>query len=163
MLNRRGPTPACHGFPAPRLALLSAALFGFLIALAGCNSGTKTLAEVDPRAAAAFPGFEEVRAILNRECVPCHKSGKPAAEPLESAASYRTLAAAGVSGGGTLTDPDFDTCEGIQAGFGVLLRVIEEDTMPPGSWPRLEEWEKQVLRNWFFNSGGCSPCTEECP
>lgn len=109
-----------------------------LVALAGCAAGDKTLVEVDPEAAPLEPTYQQVVAILDRSCVPCHSGGER-----DDGGSY-------------------DTCEGIEADLGGILRTaVDEGSMPPGAWPRLTETERLVLRRWVAN-GACSPC-KNCP
>jgi len=121
--------------------------------LAGCTSGDRTLADVDPDAAPANPTYEQVVAILDRSCVPCHSAGNASPVPLTSLDSRE-------GGEGDDSDPDYDSCEGIQDGLsGIIDTAISEASMPPGAWPRLNERERLILIRWI-GQGACSPCTD---
>lgn len=122
-------------------AAVLASLLAALTAFSGCASGDKTLFEADPEAAPLEPTYSQVVSILDRNCIPCHSDG---------------------SGERENDDPSFDTCEGIQAALADLARTaIDEGSMPPGAWPRLDERERLTLRRWI-SQGACSPCTN-CP
>lgn len=134
-----------------RISLL-ASLISFL---SGCSSGDRTLAEVDPDAAPANPTYDQVVAILDRSCVPCHGAGNASPAPLTSLASREDDQEDD-------SDPDYDSCEGIQDGLdGIIQTAIDEGSMPPGAWPRLNERERLILVRWI-EQGACSPCTN-CP
>jgi len=126
--------------------VLTALLLAGAAGLSSCNSGEQALTDVDPGAVPLQPSYDRMRTILEKSCVPCHKGGSE-----------------GYGDGEDDLDPDLETCEGIQEAIGDVLRVVREDTMPPGAWPRLTEAEKQILFNWLLESEGCSPCTEPCP
>ena len=53
------------------LLLLMTALAA-VAAIPACSSGDKTLDEVDPKAVAANPTFDQVNAIIHNKCVICH-------------------------------------------------------------------------------------------
>lgn len=123
------------------LLLVASALFG-------CESGEKTLMEVDPAAVPADPGFQMVVDILDRTCVPCHRGGASGPALLEEDEDE--------------DDPDYDTCRGILEGLdGLVESGIQEESMPPGAWPRLTEAEKLIILRWIQN-GACAPCNP-CP
>jgi len=125
--------------------------------LAGCSSGDRTLAEVDPDAAPATPTYEQVVAILDRDCVPCHKGGINSPQPLTSLVPREDG-----EGEDDDADPNYDSCEGIQEGLqGIIDTAIEGSSMPPGAWPRLDERKQLILSRWI-EQGACSPCTN-CP
>jgi uncharacterized membrane protein len=133
--------------------LILAVSFGLL---AGCSSGDRTLADVDPDAAPANPTYEQVVAILDRNCVPCHSGGSSLAQPLTSLAPRED------GEDDDDDDPNYDSCEGIQDGLdGILDTAIENATMPPGAWPRLDQRERLILSRWI-EQGACCPCTN-CP
>jgi hypothetical protein len=144
---------------APRRALLLFLGLWMLLGLAACNSGDLTLAEVDPEAVPLEPGYQDVRLILERSCVPCHNSGKPLPRGTSG----------GSDGGGVLAtaedDPDYDTCEGIIADPVGLLSTVLDESMPPGAWPRLTEAEKLTLVRWVETSllTGKFTCGEVTP
>lgn len=122
------------------LVLVPAALA--LLALASaCGQGDKTLLEADPGAVSAAPTYEDVRAIVDLNCVPCHKG----------------------QGSDVTIRPNLQTCEGLT---GDLTRVIQDavvlEKMPPGAWPRLSEEDKLTITRWFDN-GACAPCQDPCP
>lgn len=97
----------------------------------GCSSGESPLAEVDPGAVPQSPTYDQVYAIIQRDCQPCHDDG-------------------GV-------EPPFDTCENVVANYGDLFdQVIEKNRMPPGASPRLSSEEKLILIRW----NGEAPCTQ---
>jgi uncharacterized membrane protein len=117
-------------------------VLGILALVASCGQGDKTLLEADPGAVSAAPTYEDVRAIVDLNCVPCHK-GK----------------------GSDLTiRPNLETCEGL---LGDLGRVVQDavilEKMPPGAWPRLSEEDKLTITRWIEN-GACAPCNSgTCP
>lgn len=116
-------------------------------ALTSCNSGDLTLADVDPNAVGEA-SYEQVRAIFKKNCVPCHQTdNKPGG----------ILATAGEQQDDELEDVDLESCEGIQEYAGEAVRVLLEDTMPPGAWPRLTEAQKLTISNWL-SDGACAPC-----
>ena len=123
---------------AARAALLLAVL-----TLNHCAAGEGTLAAVDPEAAPLRPTYEEVFAIVEFACAPCHQeSGGD--EPGED-------------------DLDYSTCAGIQRGLdGIRTTALTGGSMPPGAWPRLTEREKLLIERWM-EQGACSPCTSPCP
>ncbi|HET9887835.1 MAG TPA: hypothetical protein VFR10_10000 [bacterium] len=121
----------------------------FIAFLAGCSSGDRTLAEVDPDAAPANPTYDQVYAILDRNCVPCHGEGNNSPQSLTSLSPRDDF-------------PHYDSCEGIQEDLdGIIDTAIEEGSMPPGAWPRLDERERLIISRWI-EQGACSPCTS-CP
>lgn len=128
-----------------RRVLPAAAIAGLLL-LAACQSGDKTLLEVDPKAVPADPSYDMVVGILDRSCVPCHKGGGGGVSPAEDGEE----------------NPHYDTCNGILRGLEGLVRTgIENESMPPGAWPRFTEPEKLIIRRWIDN-GACAPCNP-CP
>jgi uncharacterized membrane protein len=115
-----------------RLALLLASVLPVALLLAACGSGDSSLDVVDPGAVPANPTFDQVFAIVQRDCAPCHDQGG--------------------------TDPPYDTCEDLVAYRGDLaVEVLEKNTMPPGAWPRLTSGEKLILRRWI-TQGADAPC-----
>jgi len=137
--------PSVSRVPFGLSAALLAAGFVSIVVLGACNSGEKSLTEVDPDAVTLFPSYDQVASIVERNCVPCHKGDGPCLNPEPD--------------GGF--DPNFDSCDCLRAGFGLLLKVVDENTMPPGAWPRLTSEEKQILHNWA-DAGMCGPCNEDC-
>ena len=127
-----------------------------ILSLAGCSSGDRALAEVDPDAASASPTYDQVVAILDRSCVPCHSDGD------ESTPPFTSLSIREDGEDDDDEDPNYDSCQGIQEGLeGIIETAIEEGSMPPGAWPRLDERERLILSRWI-EQGACSPCTN-CP
>lgn len=99
------------------------------LTLSGCASGDSPLAEADPDAVPQSTTFDQVSAIIERECRPCHDEGGQ--------------------------DPPFDTCEHILENYRDLIeQVIQKNRMPPGAWPRLSSEEKLTLTRW----NGVAPC-----
>ena len=124
-------SPEGH-YTAIRLVCAIAALLAFsaILTQSVCPSGESPLAEVDPDAVPQSPTYDQVYAIIQRDCLPCHDDG-------------------GV-------EPPFDTCENVVANYGDLFdQVIEKNEMPPGAWPRLSSEEKLILIRW----NGEAPCT----
>jgi uncharacterized membrane protein len=106
-----------------------------------CGSGDAPLSVVDPNAAPLQPTYEQVEAIVVRNCAPCHSSGEASGED---------------------DDLDYSTCRGIEAGIeGIENTVFEGGSMPPGAWPRIGERDKLILKRWI-DQGACSPC-KACP
>ena len=96
---------------------------------AGCGSGDLPLWEADPEAVPEVTEWEQVNAIVQRECTPCH----------------------GENG----EEPRYDRCEDVVGNFEDLYdQVFEQNLMPPGAWPRLSSEEKLVLSRW----SGEAPC-----
>lgn len=124
-----------------------AAALGLTFALPGCAAGDRTLAEVDPQAAPLHPTYDQVFAIVESNCAPCHGGG--------SAVDKRE--------DGEGDDLDYASCLGIQNGIdGLRSTVLEGGSMPPGAWPRIAERDKLLLQRWI-EDGACSPCTAACP
>lgn len=121
------------------LVLVPAAL-AVLALVASCGRGDKTLLQADPGAVVAAPTYQQVRAILDLNCVPCHKG----------------------QGSDLSVRPNLQTCEGM---MGELGRIVQDavvlEKMPPGAWPRLTEEEKLTITRWIEN-GACAPC-KPCP
>ncbi len=112
---------------------------------AGCGSGDAPLATVDPDAAPLRPTYDQVAAILNRSCVPCHGGN-----------SAGTVTAVAV-------DPDYSQCESTLAELeGLRATVLQSGSMPPGAWPRLSSEEKLLMERWL-DQGACAPCSAPCP
>jgi uncharacterized membrane protein len=156
--RRFGPTsPSVSSMNAQRGARPLVSIHVLLLAfLAGCSSGDRTLAEVDPDAAPANPTYDQVYAILDRNCVPCHKGGSNSPQPLTALIPRED------GEGGDDGFPHYDSCEGIQEDLdGIIDTAIEEGSMPPGAWPRLDERERLIISRWI-EQGACSPCTS-CP
>ena len=108
-----------------------AAVTGFSV---GCGQGDAPLATVDPGAAPLQPTYDEVAAILYRNCVPCHDSGADKTMNGEE--------------DGEEESPDLSTCQSVRDNFDSVWSTIEAGTMPPGAWPRLSEPEKLLLQRW---------------
>ena len=130
--------------PAMRPRTTLVLLLGLLVVgVLACSSGDETLNVVEPQSVPEFPTFDQVYAVLERNCVPCHSRNKP------------------VPGGGAHlledgeNDPNYDTCEDVIAGYGDLLQVVFNETMPPGAWPRLTEREKLLIVRWGQNGASC--------
>jgi len=112
--------------------------------VAGCGSGDAPLATVDPDAAPLKPTYDQVAAILNRSCAPCHGG---------SSSATVTLA----------VDPDYSQCESTLAELdGLRSTVLQSGSMPPGAWPRLSSEEKLLIERWL-DQGACAPCATPCP
>ena len=118
------------GTPRNLRTLLGA--LAFLGAVAGCGSGDRPLDEVDPNAAPIHPTYEQVFAIVDRSCVPCHRAG--------SARVTR-----------------IDDCSSIVALRTSIVQDVDDNTMPPGVWPRLTSEEKLTIRRWV-EDGTPAPC-----
>jgi uncharacterized membrane protein len=138
------PEPVLPAVASTVRATLAAALLSCLGLSPGCGQGDSTLATLDPDAAPLKPTYDQVAAILDRSCIPCH-GGSNAQTTLASVA------------------PDYSTCEGVQADLeGLRHTVLERGSMPPGAWPRLSEAEKLLLQRWL-DQGACAPCGTPCP
>jgi uncharacterized membrane protein len=99
------------------------------LALGGCGSGDRPLAEVDPNAVPQTTTYDQVYSIVQRQCLPCHKEGG--------------------------TGPPYDTCQHVIENFDALyVQVFVTNQMPPGAWPRLSSEEKLVIERW----DGEAPC-----
>jgi uncharacterized membrane protein len=115
---------------------LRACFFLLLILIAvlcaACSSGDKPLDAVDPQAVTAEPTFDQVNAIIHNKCEFCHNDGGEDYSPLT-------------------------TCTDIVAlRFDVLSR-IQDNTMPPGVFPRCTNEEKLLIQRWVEN-GAPAPC-----
>jgi len=136
-------------FVAARARLLLALL---LAAVAGCGgSGDLPLDQVDPDAAPATPTYDQVYAIMQRACVPCH-GGSSNAAVMQSA---QGLLEEGDEGEGE--DLNLDNCTDIVAQRDGILETIENNTMPTGALPRLTSVEKLLIRRWV-EQGAAAPC-----
>jgi len=135
--RHRGPGPTL-GWSAGVFLVVAAMTLSALVA--ACGQGEKTLLEADPGAVPLAPSYDAVRAILDRNCVPCHK-GK---------------------GSDLSVRPNLETCEGVLGDLGRIVQdAVQLEKMPPGAWPRLTEEEKLTLLRWIQN-GACAPC-KPCP
>jgi uncharacterized membrane protein len=120
-------------------------LLPLLLALASCGSGDLPLDQVDPAAVPANPTFDQVNAIVQRACTPCHKGGGGADAP------------------GTVTriaaedDLSLETCTDIVSQRESIWETAVDNTMPPGALPRLTSEEKLIIRRWLDN-GAPAPC-----
>ena len=125
-----------------RLRIVAAAIF--LAVAAGCGSGDLTLDEADPNAVAQRPSWDQVNAIFQRQCVPCH-TGDGDAEDLRY----------GPAGG---AEPGLESCDAIIENFRLCYdRIFVTNDMPPGAWPRLTSEEKLTIQRWF-EAGADAPC-----
>jgi uncharacterized membrane protein len=123
-------------------------LFAAMLAgAAGCGSGDLPLDQVDPGAAPAVPTYDQVYAILQRACVPCHGGGS-SAPATQSAFSPQE------DGG---EDLNLENCVDIVAQRDGILERIENNTMPTGALPRLTSVEKLLIRRWV-EQGAVAPC-----
>jgi uncharacterized membrane protein len=105
----------------------------FLVLLASCQgSGDLPLDQADPDAVPANPTFDQVNAIVQRACTPCHQGGGEADAPIES-------------------------CTDIVAQRESIWETAVDNTMPPGALPRLTSEEKLTIRRWIDN-GAPAPC-----
>ena len=113
--------------------------------LVACGSGDQPLDQVDPAAVTANPTYEQVFAIIDRECVPCHQGGD-SAELAGSAATGRIG-----------DDTDLSTCASIVGERESIWDTIADNTMPPGALPRLNSEKRLIIRRWIDN-GAPAPC-----
>jgi mono/diheme cytochrome c family protein len=126
-----------------------------LAAMTACGSGDLPLDDVDPDSVPAHPTYEQVFAILDRECVPCHQSGESGEE--DSALAKFP--------GPALADddaPDLNDCTSIVAQRDGIWDTIAANTMPPGAWPRLSSEERLTIRRWI-DDGAPAPCNVVAP
>jgi len=114
--------------------------------LSGCGSGDRPLEEVDPGSVPSNPTYDQVFAIIDRECVSCHQSGGDD----ESSAAATAVAE-------RLEETNLSDCTSIVAQRDNIWEVIEANTMPPGALPRLSSEERLVVRRWIDN-GAPAPC-----
>lgn len=118
-----------HAARRPRLVLVLVAL-AFVALGPGCTSGEDTLAVIDPGSVPANPTFADVEPIILRSCKPCHDGGE---------------------------DPPLATCDDIVANVdGIEETTLDENTMPPGAWPRLTSREKLLLQRWIDDGAPAS-------
>jgi len=107
-----------------------------------------TLDQADPDAVARVPTWDQVNAIFQRQCVPCH----PGSGGLEEDGFVAGAAAPEGS------EPGLETCENIIKYFpNSYRRIFETNDMPPGAWPRLTSEEKLIIQRWF-DAGEDAPC-----
>lgn len=118
-----------------------------LLALASCGAGDRSLEAVDPDAVDANPAFEQVDAILQRSCVPCHQGEGEDAAP----AALRTRALADDA------EPNLESCAEVVAQRFGIMEQVDANLMPPGAWPRLTSEEKLTIRRWI-DTGAPAPC-----
>ncbi len=108
------------------LLLLAALLPG------GCASGDASLGVVDPQAVPENPTFDQVFAIVQRECTACHDDGGPS--------------------------PPYLNCEDLLDNLEPLITTaLNENSMPPGAWPRLNSVDRLTLSRWIAQ-GSEAPC-----
>jgi uncharacterized membrane protein len=118
----------------------------FLVLLASCQgSGDLPLDQADPDAVPANPTFDQVNAIVQRACTPCHQGGGEADAP-------------GVAGRiAAEDDVPIESCTDIVAQRESIWETAVDNTMPPGALPRLTSEEKLTIRRWIDN-GAPAPC-----
>ena len=117
-----------------RAARLPRLAYGLVVALvmlaSACTSGEDTLDVIDPESVPANPTFADVEPIILRSCQPCHDGQE---------------------------DPPLATCDDIVANVdGIEDTTIDDNTMPPGAWPRLTSREKLLLERWIENGAPAS-------
>ena len=101
------------------------------LTVAACSSGDALLEQVDPEAVALQPTFEQANAIIERECNACHSG---------------------------LAEPRLDSCEAVRRNLGgILEEVFDDNSMPPGAWPRLSSEDRLTLWRWI-TQGAQGPC-----
>ena len=128
-----------------RLTITVGALIAvaFLLASAflACGSGELTLDQVDPNAVPQNPSFDQVNAIIQRNCVSCHDGDSDSG-----------------SGGLFGVKPNLQTCESIIKNIDRIdKQVLDKNAMPPGAWPRLTSEEKLIIQRWI-DDGAPAPC-----
>jgi len=135
---------------APFLVLLLTSIVS-LATSSGCGSGDQPLEAVDPNAAPADPDYTLVFNIIHNECTPCHGGGGGnVADAGVRSRDDIPLLGAGVA-------PPLETCDEIYVWRRNIEQVIENNTMPPGAWPRLSEVDKLIVKRWLEN-GAKVPC-----
>ena len=136
-------TPRRVRFPFADILLLV-----MLAVAAGCGgSGDLPLDQVDPDAAPAAPTYDQVYAILQRACVPCHDGGSEA-PAMQSAPSPQEDGE---------DDLNLENCVDIVAQRDGIVETIDDNTMPPGALPRLSSVEKLLIGRWV-EQGAVAPC-----
>lgn len=137
---------AAPGARARWILVLASLVTGLV---AACGSGDRPLDQVDPDSVPADPTYEQVYAIIDRECVPCHQSGDDGGEDdVVGPNAARTL----------LEDaPKLNDCTSVVAQRNEIWTTIENNSMPPGAWPRLTSEERLMIRRWIDN-GAPAPC-----
>jgi len=137
---------AAPGARARWILVLASLVTGLV---AACGSGDRPLDQVDPDSVPAEPTYDQVYAIIDRECVPCHKSGDDGGEDY----AYSAPGARAV-----LDDaPKLNDCTSVVAQRNEIWTTIENNSMPPGAWPRLTSEERLMIRRWIDN-GAPAPC-----
>lgn len=116
---------------AARRSRLGFGLAAGLTALAaGCTSGDAPLDVIDPESVPANPTFADIEPIILRSCQPCHDGGQ---------------------------DPPLATCDDIVANASEIEdTALDDNTMPPGAWPRLTSREKLLLERWIDDGAPAS-------
>ncbi|HKW15118.1 MAG TPA: hypothetical protein VJS69_11585 [Candidatus Krumholzibacteria bacterium] len=115
--------------------------------LVACASGDKPLDAVDPNAVAQNPTFDQVNAIIHNKCVSCH-----AATSGEGGNDFRTGVVSEIF--------PLDTCFDIVGERFDILDRIQNNTMPPGVFPRCTSEEKLLIQRWVEN-GAPAPCNPQ--
>lgn len=122
-----------------------------IAAVIACGSGDLPLDEVDPGSVPANPTYDQVYAIIDRACVPCHTDGEEDGEeddaPVKGDADARFVEGAF----------DLSTCTAVVARREDSWETIVNNTMPPGAWPRLTSAERLTIQRWMDN-GAPAPC-----
>jgi uncharacterized membrane protein len=115
----------------------------FLVVVSCQGSGDLPLDQVDPDAVAAHPSFDQVNAIMNRSCVPCHQG------ETDDEGGARAL--------GASAEPNLEACSQIVAQRNSIWEQVDGNLMPPGAWPRLTSQEKLIIQRWI-DDGAPAPC-----
>jgi uncharacterized membrane protein len=123
--------------------------------MTACGSGDRPLDQVDADSVPAHPTYEQVFAIVDRECIPCHENGESEGEDYAVSKS---------PGPAFLEDdaPDLSDCTSIVAQRDGIWDTIAANTMPPGAWPRLTSEERLLIRRWI-DDGAPAPCNVVAP
>ena len=113
-------------------------LLGLLLSLFICTFSISTAAQVTGQEDTIIPTYNGDNGILEKiigpKCLGCHSSQL-------SGESERSFAPEGVN---------FDTFEGAkEQGDKIVTQAVELMRMPPNSAPKLNDNEKQALKNWM--------------
>lgn len=139
--------------PRPRARWIMLFASMAIAAAIACGSGDLPLDEVDPDSVPANPTYDQVYAIIDRACVPCHNDGDEdddeGGEDYAPAKGGTALALEGAF--------DLSTCTAVVARRADSWATIVNNTMPPGAWPRLTSAERLTIQRWMDN-GAPAPC-----
>ncbi|HIG16569.1 MAG TPA: hypothetical protein EYQ31_04345 [Candidatus Handelsmanbacteria bacterium] len=125
--------------------------------LVACGSGERTLNEADPNIVAQRPAYAQVEPIFQRDCIPCHSGTDDGPREEDDGgeddkrAGRRIVALVAIA-----NDPGLESCQSIVNNLeDVVEEIFDNNSMPPGAWPRLTSKERLTIERWIDGGASC--------